>query len=199
MALERERETKMSVEEFFELMESDPGNRYEYIDGDVYMMTGGTPRHAAIGSNLCRILGNVLLDRPCVVYNSDVCVELSETRYVCPDVTVSCDPRDHDSDDDLEEEDKVLRYPSLVVEVLSPGTRSRDRGKKVRLYKDCPGIQEYLIVDAEVPGVQLYRREADDLWTVHMFGLEDTVALTSLDVHFSIAEIYAKTRFTRQS
>lgn len=194
MALEREREDSMGVEEFFELRENDPLHRYEYIDGEVYMMTGGKPVHALIGSNMCRVLGNLLSDKPCLVFNSDACVQLSEERYVCPDVTVSCDRRDRDDD-----EAAFIRYPSFVVEVLSPGTKAYDRGLKVQLYQKCPTIQEFLLVDSESARVQLYRRDSEsrDLWTLHMFSLENTVELKSLGVHFSVAEIYEKTRFRR--
>lgn len=55
MALERRRKMKMTVEEFFELMESDPDFRYEYIDGEVYMMTGGKREH----SLLCNRIGSI--------------------------------------------------------------------------------------------------------------------------------------------
>ncbi|HEU5383948.1 MAG TPA: Uma2 family endonuclease [Ktedonobacteraceae bacterium] len=193
--LEHKRNTKMSVQEFFELVESDPENRYEYVDGDIYMMTGGKPRRAMISNNLGRILGNLLQESPCMVYNSDACVQLSETRYVCPDVTVSCDPQDSDSGNDDEEEERYIHSPCLVVEVLSPGTKSRDRGEKFNLYQDCPTIQEYLLVDSQAPRVQLYRRESSELWTIHMLKLDGLVELHSLGVSFPVADIYAKTRF----
>lgn len=175
MALEQRRDTKMSVQEFFELIESEPEFRYEYIDGYAYMMTGGKPRHAAIGSNVCRILGNLLRARPCTVYNSDVCVQLS----------------------DFEDEKRFICDPCLVVEALSPGTKSHDRGMKFSLYQDCPSLQEYLLIDTEAPKVQLYRREADKRWTISILRLEDMVDLTSLNVSFPVAEIYEKTRFAR--
>ena len=124
-------------------------------------------------------------------------MQLSETRYVCPDVTVSCDSRDGDSDEALEEDDKLVRYPCLVVEVLSPGIRTRDRGMKVNLYQDCPTIQDYLIVDADSPTVWHYQRQDGDLWTIHMFGLDNHVMLTSIDASFPVAELYKKTRFGR--
>ncbi len=199
MALEYKRGMKISVQEFFELRESDPETRYEYVDGRVYMMTGGKPRHAAIGANICRILGNLLHSRPCMIYNSDVCVQLSETRYVCPDATVSCDPRDSDAGSDDEEEERFIHYPCLVVEVLSPGTRSHDRGVKSQLYRECPTIQEYLFIDAEAPQVQLYRRESNELWTIHVLNVDSVVELNSSGVSFPIAEIYEKTRFHPQS
>ena len=199
MALERKRDDDMKVEEFFDLMENDPDHRYEYIDGEVYMMTGGKRRHAMIGSHLCEILEALLKDRSCIVFNSDACVQLSETRYVCPDAAVSCDPRDNDSDESLEEEEVFVRYPSLVVEVLSPGTRAHDRGTKVTLYQECPTIQDYLIIDTESPTVWHYERQADDMWEIYILGLEDTISLTSIDAGFSVAELYRKTRFASKT
>ena len=181
----------MGVKEFLELRDDDPNHRYEYIDGEIYMMTGGKPVHALIGSTLCRILGALLRDKPCLVFNSDACVQLSEERYVCPDVTVSCDRRDRD------DEAKFIHYPSFVVEVLSPGTKAYDRGLKAQLYQEYPTIQEFLLVDSEAAKVQLYRRdlESREIWTIHMLHLESTVELESLSVRFSVAEIYEKTRF----
>jgi len=106
---------RKNVEEFFALRESDPEHRYEYIDGYIYMMMGGRPRNSAIGSNLNRIIGNHLVDSPCVVHDSDACVMVSAERYVCPALTVSCDPRDSDENDD-EDRLTVLQYPKLVIE-----------------------------------------------------------------------------------
>ena len=190
-------EAKMTVEEFFELMESNPDFRYEYIDGEVYMMTGGKRRHALLCNTLGSILKGILRDKSCLVFNSDACVQLAENRYVCPDLTVSCDPRDGDNDDEHEEDDNLVRYPRLVVEVLSPSTKARDRNKKVLLYQACPTIQDYLIVDTESPTVWHYQREASNMWTVHMLKLEDSIELASIDARFPVAEIYAQTRFVK--
>src|SRR6266568_2939844 len=85
---------RMSLEEYLTLVEQDPEHAYEYLDGRVYMMTGGSPDHSIIGSNLNGLLQAFLRGRRCIVYNSDVYVQLSEHYRVCPDVTVSCDPRD---------------------------------------------------------------------------------------------------------
>jgi Uma2 family endonuclease len=89
-----ELQERKSLEECFALLESDPEHRYEYLDGYIYMMAGGSPEHSIIGGNVGRILGNLLQGRRCIVYNSDLYVELAENYRVCPDVTVSCDPRD---------------------------------------------------------------------------------------------------------
>ena len=42
----------MSVEEYFQLEENNPDTRYEYLDGYVYMMSGGSANHATISGNI---------------------------------------------------------------------------------------------------------------------------------------------------
>ena len=86
---------RMSLEEYFVLVERDPEHAYEYLDGRVYMMTGDSPDHSIIGSNLNGLLQAFLRGRRCIVYNSDIYMQLSEQYRVCPDVTVSYDIRLH--------------------------------------------------------------------------------------------------------
>lgn len=182
------RDEYMTFEEYLALIERDPEHAYEYLDGQVYMMTGGSPDHSIICSNMNGILYHLLQGRRCIVYNSDVYVRLSEKSRVCPDVTVSCDQRDRGARE-------AICYPSLVVEVLSPGTEARDRGKKSLRYRACPTIQEYLIVSSEAPIVELFRREKDGFWTLYTLGPEDAVELTSLGVNFSVTDVYQNTSF----
>ncbi|MBV9544162.1 MAG: Uma2 family endonuclease, partial [Chloroflexi bacterium] len=61
--------------------------KYEYIDGWVYAMDGGSLDHARIGLNAIRALEDALGDRPCRVYNSDAATRLSAQRYTFPDVS----------------------------------------------------------------------------------------------------------------
>lgn len=182
---------RVSLQEYAAILERDPEHRYEYLDGDVYMMTGGSPDHSIIGGNVIRILGNLLQGRRCIVYNSDVYVELAENSQVCPDVTVSCDPRDRGAKD-------AVHYPSVVVEVLSPTTEARDRGKKSLLYRSSETIQEYLIVNADAPIIELFRREKNNFWTLYTLRQNDTVELTSLTIHFPVMDVYQNTSFVEE-
>jgi Uma2 family endonuclease len=179
---------RKSREEYLALLESDPAHRYEYLDGSIYMMTGGSPDHSIIGNNIGRILGNLLQGRRCIVYNSVLYVELSENYRVCPDVTVSCDPRDRRAKE-------AIHYPMLVVEVLSPTTEARDRGKKSLHYRSSPTIQEYLLVSPESPIVEIFRREKNGFWMLSTLGPDDSIFLTSLNVQFPVAEVYQNTSF----
>ena len=187
MAIHQDRQDKrVSFEEYTATVEQDPEHAYEYLDGRVYMMTAGSPDHAIIGSNTSGILRELLKDHGCIVYNSDVYFQVSEKYRVCPDVSVSCDPRDRGAQD-------VIRYPSLVVEVLSPATEARDRGEKSLQYRACPDIKEILLINAQFPIIELFRRETDKLWTLYTLQIDDTVQLTSLGVHFSVKDIYQDT------
>lgn len=142
----------MTVQEYFLLEESDPDTRYEYADGHVYMMSGGSANHATISGNIYALLRGLLRGGPCRAYNSDMRVQVSETRYFHPDVTVSCDPRDRGTTD-------LIQSPRIVVEVLSPSTEVRDRGRKLQYYLACPSIEEYLLVSSRSRRVETYRRE----------------------------------------
>lgn len=181
----------MSLEEFFALQERDPEHRYELIDGYPSMITGGSPDHAIIGANLTGIFREQLRKRPCIVYNSDVYIQIDgEENCLCPDASISCDPRDRHAI-------KVIHYPCLVTEVLSPGTKARDRGIKADLYQAMPSVQEILFVDTQIVRVQIYQREAD-YWIMRNFTHnDDIIELTHLGIHFTVAEVYEKTTFDR--
>src|ERR1700730_13029680 len=172
----------ISVEEYFQLEENNPDTRYEYLDGYAYMMSGGSANHATISGNIYAILRSLLRGGPCRAYNSDMKVRVSETRYFHPDVTVSCDPRDRGTAD-------LIQSPRLVVEVLSPSTEARDRGRKLQYYLACPSIEEYLLVDSRSMRIEIYRKEPNK-WIYDAFEADDEVELASLGVRFPVVAAY---------
>jgi len=177
----------MTVEEYLQLDENDPEHRYEYVDGYVYMMAGGTVNHDTIKSNIERILWGLLRGQKCRTYSSDMKVFVSETRYYHPDVTVSCDPRNRGTQ-------KMVHAPRIVVEVLSPSTETTDRRRKLRDYLACPTVEEYLLVDARSVTIEIYRKEGTR-WVYEMLKDDDVVELTSLGVHFPLLAAYEDVDF----
>jgi Uma2 family endonuclease len=173
----------MSVEDYLTLDRNSLEARYEFIDGYAYMMSGGTADHSAISINVTSVLRGLLRGSPCRVYNSDLRVRLSETRYVYPDASVSCDGRDRGRID-------IVYAPTVVVEVLSPTTEAYDRGRKFGYYRACPTIQEYVLIDSQQPLVEIYRRARENLWTLYAFGTGGQVYLASLDVSFLLDDLY---------
>lgn len=185
MALEHRR--TMTVEEYFRLEENDPDTRYEYVDGQVYAMAGGTANHDTIKSNMHRVLWNLLRRSHCRIYTSDMKVYISETRYFHPDVIVTCDPRDRGTV-------QAIRSPRLVVEVLSPTTELTDRTWKLKNYCAHPTIEEYLLVDSQSLKIESYHKEQNK-WIYEAFEDSDKIPLYSLGVHFAFADAYTDVEF----
>lgn len=183
----------MSVEEYFRLCREQPDARYEYLDGYAYMLAGGTANHSRIKLNFSFELMSALSDSPCTVYDSDMKVLIAEERYFLPDISVSCDPRDNQENND------TLQFPQLIIEVLSPSTEAYDRGRKFRLYQDLATIQEFVLVDAQQQVIEVYRRAENHFWTYTLFGPGEQVELRSLGLTIPIASIYKKVRFKKES
>jgi Uma2 family endonuclease len=178
----------MSVEDYLVLNRNSKDIRYEYLDGEMHMLAGGSPDRSIIIANLTATIKGPLKGSQCRVYNSDVQLKLSEKRYAFPDITVSCDERDRN-------QKETIRYPRLVVEVLSPTTEATDRGKKAAYYRACPTIQEYIMVDSEEVFVEVHRRE-EQRWTINTFEPGYTIALESLGIQFPIEDVYEGTSLT---
>lgn len=177
----------MTVDEWRELERNNHDIKYEYIDGQVYAMSGGSLAHGRIGSNAIRAIEDALAARskPCDVYNSDVAVRLSPTRYTYPDVSVTCDERDRSAPDKVD-----VQAPRLIIEVLSDSTEAYDRGRKFGLYRACPTVQEYVLVATRYQAVEVYRRTPQGWTTYQAYRPGDEVELTSLEVYFPFAALY---------
>ena len=83
----------------------------------------------------------------------------------------------------------LIQSPRLIIEVLSISTESRDRGRKLQSYLACPTIEQYLLVDARSMRIETYRKE-QDRWIYDAFEADDEVELTTLGLHFPVADAY---------
>ena len=172
----------MTVEDYFHLDETDTEHRYEYLDGQVYMMAGGTFDHSTISGNIYSLLRGLLRGKPCRVYNSDIKVQISQKRYFHPDITVTCDPRDRGTGD-------LLQSPRVIFEVLSPSTEISDRTWKLQNYLALPTMEEYILVNCKSRKMEIYRKE-HGRWMYDIYQAHEMVTLSSLDVGFPLTDAY---------
>lgn len=174
---------KMTVEEYLE-WELQQDVRYEYVNGEVFAMTGGTIPHNDIALSFYRALYPHLRSRGCRVNVSDVKVQVSSNGlYYYPDVVVSCDPQDLNAR-------KFIQNPKLIAEVLSPGTSGRDRGEKFKNYLKKPSLQEYILIDSEQIAVERYCRGEGRMWLYYLYTDGDIITLSSIDLEFPIEILY---------
>lgn len=189
MALEQH--PTMSVEDYFALEENSE-ERYEYVDGRVYMMAGATKTYDTIKANMERNLWAPLRGSGCRTYSSDMRVFASPTRYYHPDVTISC------NSDNLDEE-ATVRSPRVVIEVLSPGTIKTDYKEKLRAYLACPTIETYMLVDSWSMLVTMYHKEDQGQWRFQFFKGDDEVVIPGLNLHLSLADIYLDVHWKKEA
>ncbi|WP_018751274.1 type II toxin-antitoxin system Phd/YefM family antitoxin [Paenibacillus sanguinis] len=144
--------TRVSHEEFLELSEASD-QRFELIDGILYNLASPSFQHQHAVHELHGAFYGWFKGKPCTPLTAPFDVTLQKsvgnTCVVQPDLVVICD-KEH-----MDEHGKYQGIPKLVVEVLSPSTRSRDVIQKLDLYRAC-GIQEYWVVDPMKQQITVY-------------------------------------------
>jgi Uma2 family endonuclease len=174
---------RFTPEEYF-AWEEKQLEKYEYIDGEVYAMSGGSKNHSLISVRFITLFSNHLEDGGCETGNSDLKVNIVATdNYTYPDVSVTCDGRDKTTT-------QYITYPCLIVEVLSDSTESYDRGGKFRLYRNNPILQDYLLVSSVSIEMDLYHKNDAGEWVIINYQAGDTVELKSINLSFPIERVY---------
>ncbi|BBC22756.1 Uma2 family endonuclease [Pseudanabaena sp. ABRG5-3] len=159
-------------------------HKHEYIEGEVYAMSGGSRNHSLIAVRFTTLLSNHLDGSACEVGNSDLRIKIAKSeKYTYPDVSVTCDDRDKTTT-------QYITYPSLIVEVLSPSTEAYDRGGKFRLYRNNPALIDYLLVSSTSIEIDLYHKKDNGEWIIINYKEGDMIELKSINLTFAIAQIY---------
>ncbi len=129
--------------------------KHEYVDGEIYAMSGATRRHNLIASNLVEHARAAGRRRGCQIFGSDMKVHVeARNSFYYPDLSVCCDPSDR--------HELYLVRPCFIVEIVSPSTAAIDRREKRVSYSTLASLREYAIVDQDRMRVELYRRESED-------------------------------------
>ncbi len=161
--------------------------KHEFVDGEIFAMSGGKGPHANVAANIIGMFAFVLRGRPCRVYTSDMRVHIpSSGGYVYPDASVVCGRAQY-KDDHID----TLLNPRIVVEVLSPSTEAYDRGDKCTNYRTIPSLKHYVMAAQDKPYVEVYTREEDGSWKLREYGPGTRITLTSPECMLEVDQIYA--------
>ena len=162
--------------------------KHEFLDGQVWAMSGGTPEHAARCVAVSTLLSTALSGKPCRVFSADLRIRVKETGLgTYPDVSVICDQLELDPEDPKKH---TVANPRVLVEVLSPSTEPYDRGDKLAHYKQIPSLAEVVFVAHDRREIEVVRREPDGSWSRHIAQDGDTAHLTSIACDLAVAEVY---------
>lgn len=175
-----------SLEEYFAL-ERASERRFEYRDGEIVCMSGGSLEHAAIARNIVRHLANKLREA-CRVYGSDLAVYVPDGRpYRYPDASVVCGEARRRSVDGRD----CLENPVLLLEVLSPASADFDLGTKFEQYKSIPEFAEYLLIAQDRPHVARRSKRDHETWIETAFdSLDATIRLDRTGIDLAMREVY---------
>lgn len=173
--------------EAYVLLEQGSPVKHEFLDGVVWAMAGGSPRHAAITSNIARALGNQLAGQRCQLFTSDLRVRIKPTGLATyPDVTVVCGALELDLEDPSRH---TVTNPKVLVEVLSPSTEDYDRGEKLEHYRQVPSLEMVLLVAQEAHRVEAWTRTPNG-WSSTSYEDGSTVDGKPLGCRLDVEVIY---------
>ena len=173
----------VSVEDYLATEESSDV-RHDYLGGIVYAMAGETRAHNQIIQNIGFAVRHRLQRGPCRLYLSDIRVNLdlrNDEYFYYPDIVVTCDKRDNHP--------RFVRYPRLIIEVVSESTERIDKREKFFAYTSIPSLEEYVLV-AQAPRELTTFRRSNEWKPEKISGPKTKVVLQSLKVSIPLSVIY---------
>ena len=163
--------------------------KYEYNDGEIFSMAGGTINHSLLANNMGGSLRDTIKakGKNCRTFNSDAKIAISERKFVYADASVVCGKTET-----FQTMTEGIKNPILIVEVLPDSTALYDRKLKFRAYQSMDSFQEYILVSQDKIFIEVYyKTDGAVFWQYRVHNhLSDNVVLKSIDVEIPLSEIY---------
>jgi len=177
---------KWTIEEYLALEESTQ-SRYEYVNGEVFAMTGGTDNHSTIKVNCVTTLNikRRTSGKSCRIFDSDMKVKVDEDNQVYPDFSVVCGERKFD-----DKKRTQLTNPILVGEVTSDSSAKYDKSLKADIYRMLDSLRYYVVIDQNKVHVQVWSLQ-DNGWLLQDFkSRDDVIMFDALNISLQVADMY---------
>jgi len=170
--------------EAFLAWERQQKERYEFVDGIVRAMVGGSLNRNRVIVSVVSTLDRQLADGPCEVFVDGAKVVAAENVFY-PDVVVSCHDAEGDSD--------IAPDPVAIIEVLSPTTSNWDRERKWPIYRNIPSLRYFVMIFQDERRVEMWRR-SNHLWEFTVVtGGSGRIDLPGIGCSLTLDEIYRRT------
>ena len=161
----------------WEAMPHGDGNRYEIIEGELFVSCSPGLTHQTVATNLIFLIHSFLKRNPIGKVVATPGLVLSDISGVIPDVVFFR----YDQRETIVTGDRLSGPPALVIEIISPGSRNvrRDRVAKLNLYAKH-GVPEYWIVDPKKLLLERYVWRESALHLVETLTTEDDLTTNAL-------------------
>ncbi len=137
-------------------------NRYEIINGELYLLSSPVSKHQVILLDMAKQFDDFFKNKKCKPFIAPLDVRLDckgkkSKNVVQPDLMVVCDEN--------KIQDKIEGAPDLIVEILSKYNKLHDKFDKYHLYQKY-GVREYWIIDIEEGVAYVYILSKDNIYTL---------------------------------
>ena len=156
---------RMTADGYLAWVEQQPTGRYELVNGQVVAMNPERVEHIETKLAVALALRDALADSSCHTLGDGMAVQVDDATVYEPDALVYCGER-------LARGTTVFSAPVVVVEILSPGTKTVDTTRKLEGYFKLESVRHYLIVDPEQRTIVHHARNDKDgiATTLHSSG-----------------------------
>ena len=177
---------RMSRDEYRRWAEAQPRGRFERVAGEVVAMAPERAAHNLVKMRAWRALDAAVraAGLPCQAFGDGMTVEIGDDYDYEPDALVNCGDR-------LPADAVAVPNPVVVVEVLSPSSRSTDTGAKLADYFRVPSVSHYLILRADRPQVIHHRRHGGGGIETRVLA-EGALRLDPPGIEVSMADFYSE-------
>ncbi len=173
--------TAVTFEQFLEF-ESHSQERHEFVDGNLFVMPGGTDRHNHVMSELHALIRQAVRHAGYRAYITDMLLQTPGGAAYYPDVFVT-PIADHDSA-------RVKHSPIVIFEVLSKSTETFDRGEKWQTYQTIPSLEQYVLLSQDEPIAEVFSRLDDGSWRYKKLGSSGALKFSSFQFELALEELY---------
>jgi len=178
---------RMSADEYL-VREAGAEEKSILWDGELYAMAGALPEHNFIVANALAELHQLTRRGPCRVAASDLKVYVPlRDGFVYPDASVVCGALEF-----FGRSRDVITNPILLLEVLSEGTESFDRGEKASGYRAIPSLQHHVLVSQTERHVEVFTRQTAGGWLLREYRGSEEAPIDALAGALRLDELYLK-------
>ncbi len=173
--------TATTFEQYLEF-ESHSQERHEFVDGNLFVMAGGTDRHNLMALFLIAMILQHALKRGYYTYN-DVSLQTPSGRGYYPDI--------YFVKQSAEKKARVQYHPTIIIEILSSSTEAIDRGEKWQAYQQIPSLEQYVLLSQTEEIAEVYSRDGSD-WRYKKLEGEAVLKFPSLEFEIVLSGLYAQ-------
>jgi Uma2 family endonuclease len=173
--------TQTSFEDFLKFEAQSP-DKHEFVDGNLFVMAGGTRKHNELAGELYLALKAPARAAGYRTYFADVLIRTPNNVGYYPDLqVVATDSRDSQ---------KVVHSPIIIIEVLSESTEMFDRGEKWQNYQTIESLEQYVLLSQTQAQAEVYSRAENNTWRYQLLPQEAMLEFPSLGFSLRLEQLY---------